>query len=71
MSSTVIFWVVWNPGNRNPTRRHASKADAEQEATRLARQNVGQEFFVLEALSVCSSPIPEVRWTTLYEEVPF
>lgn len=45
------FWMVWNPARSIPAFRHSSRLAANLEATRLARENPGQEFFVLEALA--------------------
>lgn len=45
------FFVVWNPAGRNPSYRHGSYSAAEREAKRLASMNVGEEFFVLCAVS--------------------
>lgn len=46
------FWFVWNPGGRNPAFRHRSEESAVDEAERLARNNPGETFVVLE--SVCA-----------------
>lgn len=44
------FWMV--VGDGKPNVRHSDKAIAENEAKRLARQHVGREFYVVEAISV-------------------
>jgi len=45
-----MFWIVWNPrGASMPRVRHATEALAVAEAERLARENAGQQFFVLQA----------------------
>lgn len=45
---TTPFWLVWSPsGARPPAHRHATEADAEREAERLADQNPGAEFYVV------------------------
>lgn len=42
------FYLVWNPAGRSPQFRHCSIASARTEAERLAKENPGLEFFVLE-----------------------
>lgn len=49
MNQEDDFWLVWNPEGRNPQYRHCNEDEAQAEATRLARQNPGQSFFVLHA----------------------
>lgn len=52
------FWMVLGSGT--PTVRHPSKQSAKNEAERLARQNPGEEFVVLESLAtVC---VAEMQW---------
>lgn len=41
------YWVVWREGGSVPTKKHATRADAEQEAIRLASYNPGYRFVVL------------------------
>ena len=55
------FWFVWNENGRAPTHKHDSFERAQKEADRLAHQNGGQTFVVLE--SVCA-----VTQTTLHRE---
>jgi len=45
------FWMVYGIGQRQPAFQHDSKALAEHEAKRLARNNPGVTFVVLEAVS--------------------
>jgi hypothetical protein len=45
------FWMVYGIGRGCPTKQHWSKADAEREAKRLARENPGSFFVVLEAVA--------------------
>jgi hypothetical protein len=63
------FWVVWNPGGRNPSVRHLDEMAARNEATRLARENPGTEFFVLEANG--SARKTDVEWTPASNSIPF
>ncbi len=43
------FWVVWNPIHGLPRVQHSSEEAAVNEAKRLARNNKGQNFYVLAA----------------------
>lgn len=44
------FWLVWCPLAANPSCRHGSREMAQAEAVRLARANIGKEFFVTEVI---------------------
>lgn len=44
------FWFVWNPSNRPPSFKHTTASGAMDEAERLARENPGQTFIVLESV---------------------
>jgi len=46
------FWMVYTPGGSAPKRQHDCFAAAHGEALRLAEQNIGKEFYVLEATHV-------------------
>ena len=48
------FWMVFCPTNslHPPKVMHPSKEKATEEAARLARLNIGQEFYVLQVISV-------------------
>lgn len=68
------FWFVWNPTAQIPTYRHYSLEHAKQEAKRLAMQNPGTEFIVLESIGTVVKN--EVIWKghgTGFneEEIPF
>ena len=65
------FWLVWNPAGRSPSHRHKSIEDAVKEAERLARQEPGQRFIVLEALRMCQVPELPIKWSELEEPLPF
>ena len=49
--SRTRFWMVWNPDGRGPRYEHMSRSNADREAQRLARENPGQEFYVLKAVA--------------------
>ncbi len=51
------FYVVWCPLKGLPKVRHSSKELAEKEALRLAINNPGFSFFVLESLGVAESKV--------------
>ncbi|MBO29517.1 MAG: hypothetical protein CML61_12320 [Rhodobacteraceae bacterium] len=51
------FWVV--KGNGPATFQHDTREQAEREAERLARQNPGRKFYVLE--TVCGFVKDDVR----------
>lgn len=56
------FWMVYGVNKGAPTMRHPSSELAEREAERLARNNPGVTFCVLEAvLAVTKSDIKKVR----------
>lgn len=57
--STTEFWVVWNPSRGIPQVRHATQAEAEAEADRLAAKQPGEEFIVLRAESVTKVEVPK------------
>lgn len=54
------FWFVWNPAAAVPRFRHPSKAEAQREAERLARQHPGQQFIVLKAVGGAIVPVTNV-----------
>ena len=45
------FWMVWNPLGYQPRMKHWNEDAAVREAKRLARENPGQQFYVLEAIA--------------------
>lgn len=55
------FWMVWSPQGNPPRYQHPNADAAKAEAERLARANPGQEFFVLEAVSVSKRVDVETR----------
>ncbi|TRL39854.1 hypothetical protein [Rhizobium straminoryzae] len=44
------FWYVYHPHGNAPKFRHLTYTSAREEAHRLARENPGCEFLVLEAV---------------------
>lgn len=56
------FWMVYRRGDRSPTREHPSRFEAVHEADRLARNNPGVQFYVLESLGCKISSIVEPTW---------
>lgn len=53
------FWIVARlDGRCMPKVRHTTRKSAVQEATRLAHQNYGTEFFVLRVLDSFQTPPP-------------
>lgn len=47
------FWFVWNEAGRSPKKKHTSEGEARKEAARLANENPGHEFVVLESVGSC------------------
>ena len=62
------FWYIWNLEGQPPRYRHYSEGDAVLEADRLARDNPGQYFIVLEAKTAFVKE--DVRRIDLLEECP-
>ena len=60
------FWYIWNLEGQPPRYRHCSEHDAIAEANRLARDNPGQYFIVLEAKTAFVKE--DVRRIDLLEE---
>jgi hypothetical protein len=52
VTEKVPFWIVWNPSGNGSHYRHDDPIAAEIEAERLAEQNPGQKFYVLEPTCV-------------------
>lgn len=46
------FWLVWSPRGGKSRRRHRTFEAATAEAQRLAEQNHGRHFYVLEVVYV-------------------
>lgn len=63
------FWLVWCPEGRKPPKyQHNIKESAEREAARLAEKYPGEEFYVMEAISMagfwksCTCCPAKLRW---------
>lgn len=70
MNKEFEFWIVWNPDStRIPTHRHDYGYKAIAEAQRLAKENVGQQFYVLKAIG--KAQVKSSIYTDLQEDVPF
>lgn len=67
---TYRFWMVYGEGQRAPTYKHDSRASAEAEALRLARQHPGIAFYALCAVSAAGSPPPPQAVVTVLAPAP-
>lgn len=66
------FWLVWNERCGPPTFKHYTLDAAKREAERLALNNPGERFHVLESLGTVRTHRP-VEWTEHDDrlQVPF
>lgn len=55
------FWMVYGEGKSAPTRKHETAEEAENEAKRLAKLNVGTSFYVLLARMQVTADEPIVK----------
>lgn len=44
-------WCIWTKTGSRPKRFHATREEAEAEATRLARKNPGKRFIVMQMVA--------------------
>lgn len=67
------FWLVWSPnGDRSPSFKHLTEADAEREAERLADLNPGREFYVVQpTYHVVAQRRFTTRFGTSDDGIPF
>jgi hypothetical protein len=63
-------WYVWCPESGPPTHRHGSERDAIREAERLARNNPGHRFMVLQLVGTAQRVDVEFIRPTR-EDLPF
>ena len=62
---TKKFWMVWREGSCSCTKRHETQKSAEEEAFRLAANNVGAKFFVLRTIGYAEIVQPCPTWTAI------
>ena len=66
------FWMVWRENGYQPSHRHKTKSSALNEATRLAKLNPGDVFFVLKATAGVVTDDPDIkRVKFIPDEIPF
>lgn len=53
------YWMVHNPNNRQPYKMHTTRTAATSEAARLAKEKIGEKFYVLESVSCLVVRTPE------------
>lgn len=68
--SKSSFWCVYRDGGGAPTKRHTTEKEALKEAERLAENNPGATFYVLQSVSESFRP-PKVVTIRHLEDVPF
>ncbi len=72
MNTEHKFWLVWNPARNAPTQRHFNRRKAQQEAERLARLSPGDQFYVLEAVSLTQKvDVSTIDLTEEVDDIPF
>lgn len=79
MKTTVVphghsqkFWFVWHEAHGLPRHKHQSMNEAFKEAERLARENRGKHFHVLEWRATCATDdVSWVRDEGLDDGIPF
>lgn len=69
MSNERVFFVIWNETGRSPTHKHLTLATARTEAKRLASENPGQRFNILEALEYVEKVEPITHLA--FDNIPF
>jgi len=63
------FWMVWCPQGNPPKAKHYNLDSAVSEAKRLAAQNPGREFVVLQSVGVAKRV--DVDFTRHEHPLPF
>jgi hypothetical protein len=57
---TTRFWMVLGGYGSEPTRRHATLPETQEEARRLCQKH-GKEFIILEAIAIVRTTMPPVE----------
>lgn len=65
------FWMVKAEGHNPTTHKHHSFEDAQAEANRLAVQNPGRKFFVLQTVGFARKEAAEWHEMDTGELIPF
>lgn len=65
------FWMVYSQQGKAPTYMHLTREDAQNEASRLARNNLGKEFFVLKAVSGVVTKTPKIKGVKMVKDRDF
>ena len=63
------FWLVWNERRGLPSHKHLTALEAKLEAERLARNNPGQNFHVLEWKGTATKV--DIQWVDEQSDIPF
>jgi len=71
MSTFNLFFLVWNERTGYAKYKHQAEGDAKKEAERLAEQNRGDEFYVLQAVGKAKSVTVEYSRAIPSDEIPF
>ena len=71
MNKPDTFYLVWNPLGRAPIHQHEKYHQAKTEAERLATLNPGQQFFVLQAVSLTKKVDVETIALIEPDHIPF
>lgn len=69
ITNQQAFWLVWQPETGKPNVKHDTFAEAQTEAERLARNNRGKRFYVLQAIA--HAVVDEVKVEMYGDEIPF
>ncbi len=64
----LTFYLVWNPESGYTKFKHENYDSAHNEAERLAKENSGKEFYVLQTVERCK--IKTVEWEVA-DPLPF
>ena len=64
------FWLVWALDGPTSKYKHSNQQSAENEAVRLARENPGTQFVVMQSLTGHHQPLPGVEKID-FDPIPF